>query len=76
MPPGDATAKLRTAVQQLRETARDPATLEIVSEVQRLIDAGWTERRGGGERTRAVPLPKELRPYQDQWKKPPPEWDG
>jgi hypothetical protein len=34
-------------VRGLRQTARgDPATMEIVSEAQRLIDSGWTERRG------------------------------
>jgi hypothetical protein len=68
------TGRLKRAVRQLRETARgDPATIEICNEAQRLIDAGWVERRGGGERTKPVPLPKELRPYEAQWKKPPPE---
>jgi hypothetical protein len=76
-PPGDATtAKLRTAVQQLRQTAHgDATTLAICSEAERLIDSGWIERRGGGERTKPVPLPKELKPYAAQWEKPPPERD-
>jgi hypothetical protein len=76
-PPAQAlrTAKLRRAVGQLRNTARgDPATLEICDEAEKLIASGWTERKGGGERTKAIPLPKELRPYAAQWKKPPPEW--
>jgi len=78
-PPAQAgdttTAKLRAAVRGLRQTARgDPATMEIVNEAQRLIDSGWTERRGGGERTKPAPLHETMRPYAAQWKKPPPEW--
>jgi hypothetical protein len=76
-PPAQAvrTAKLRTAVRQLRQTARgDPDIVAVCDEAQKLIDSGWVERKGGGERTRPLPLPKELRPYAAQWKKPPPEW--
>jgi hypothetical protein len=40
-----------------------------------LIADGWIERRGGGERTKPVPLPEELQPYRDWWAKPPPEHD-
>jgi hypothetical protein len=43
----DGAAKVRTAIQQLRSTARgDAATTAICDEVQRLIDSGWIERRG------------------------------
>jgi hypothetical protein len=53
-PPAQAvsTAKLRRAVQQLRQTAHgDPATVAICDEAERLIASGWIERRGGGETT-------------------------
>jgi len=67
-PPPDQlkTAKLKAAVRGLRQTARgDPATLEIVSEAQRLIDSGWTERRG--------PFEPRRWPLHDAWggKEPP-----
>jgi hypothetical protein len=64
----DATAKLRNAVHRLRSTARgDPAVLEIVSEAQRLIDSGWTERRG--------PFEPRRWPLHEAWggKEPPDE---
>jgi hypothetical protein len=38
-----------------------------------LLAAGYTLRPGGGEKTRPIPLQKELRPYEAQWEKPPPE---
>ena len=63
--PPDATTKLRAAVRQLRETANDPATLDICSEAEKLIASGWIERRGPFEPRPAKPLP--------EWKKPPPE---
>jgi hypothetical protein len=54
---GDATTKLKSAIAGLRSTARgDPATMEIVSEAERLIKSGWTERRGGGEATKPRPM--------------------
>ena len=70
-PPAQAvrTAKLRTAVRQLRRTARgDPAVMEVISEAEKLIASGWAERRGGGESIKPAPMPPE-------WKgcKPPPE---
>jgi len=59
-PPAQAdgpTAKLKAAVRGLRQTAHgDPATIAICSEAERLIDSGWTERRGGGEGTKQRPL--------------------
>jgi hypothetical protein len=50
---GDTTtAKIRTAAAQLRQTAHgDAATVAICNEVERLIDSGWTVRKGGGETT-------------------------
>jgi hypothetical protein len=39
-----------------------------------LFGDGCTVRHGGGEKTKPVPLPKELRPYAAQWAKTPPEW--
>jgi hypothetical protein len=66
---GDTTAaKIRTAAAQLRRTARgDAKTLEVCNEIERLLSAGWTERRGPFE-----PRPAKLMP---EWgDKPPPEW--
>ena len=65
---GDATtAKLRAVVRGLRQTAHgDPATIELCSEVERLINSGWIERRGG-------PQPRRL-PLHPAWKgREPPE---
>jgi hypothetical protein len=77
-PPAQAvrTAKLRTAVRQLRRTARgDPDIVAICDDAQKLIDSGWTVRRGpDSAASKPRPLPPELRPYAAQWKKPPPEW--
>jgi hypothetical protein len=75
-PPPLKTAKLKAAVRSLRRTVRDddPET-EIINEAQRLLDAGWTVRRGpDSAASKPRPLPKELEPYAAQWKKPPPEW--
>jgi hypothetical protein len=71
------TRRLRSAVRKLRETAHgDPAVQEIIDGADKLIKSGWVERKGGGEQIKPLPLPKELRPYQAQWKKPPPEAPG
>jgi hypothetical protein len=41
------TAKVRTAAAQLRRTARgDQQTIELCGEIERLLNAGWIERRG------------------------------
>jgi hypothetical protein len=75
-PPPDQlkTARLKAAVRQLRQTAHhDRATTEICDEVERLIASGWVERRGGGDRTAPMKLPKELEPYRDRWARSPPE---
>jgi hypothetical protein len=68
-PPAQAvsTAKLRTAVRQLRSTARgDPETTAICDEAQRLIDSGWVERRG--------PFEPRRWPLHEAWKgREPPE---
>ena len=61
-PPTQAvrTAKLRTAVRQLRQTARgDPEVLAVCDEAERLIASGWTVRRG---------------PFEPRPAKMPPEW--
>jgi hypothetical protein len=38
-----------------------------------MVADGYSVREGGGQRTKPVPLPAHLRPYQDRWKRPPPE---
>ena len=64
------TAKIRTATAQLRETARgDQETLAVCSEIERLLNAGWVERRGPDSKA------SKPRPMPPEWKgcKEPPE---
>jgi hypothetical protein len=62
-------------VRKLRETAHgDPAVQEIIDGAEKLIKSGWTVRKGGGEQTKPVPLPKHLQRFAARWSKPPPEW--
>ena len=70
------TARLKAAVGKLGRTPHpDAETEQVISEAQKLIDAGWTERRGpDSAASKPRPLPKELEPYRAQWAKKPPEW--
>ena len=71
------SAQLKAKAAKLREVAGDDPQAVAVADaflaVDEMIAAGYTLREGGGERTKPVPLPKELQPYAAQWAKPPPE---
>jgi hypothetical protein len=41
-----------------------------------IFGGSGTVRTGGGAATKPIPLPKELEPYREQWKRPPPENPG
>jgi hypothetical protein len=55
---GDAATKLRTAVQQLRQTARaDPGIDELCDSIEQGL--GGYVRHGGGEAVKPRPMPPE-----------------
>jgi hypothetical protein len=76
--PVPPAAELGRQAKILREIAGDDprvvALVDVFEAVDEMINQGWIERRGGGEKTQPVPLPKELRPYAAQWEKEPPEF--
>jgi hypothetical protein len=60
----------------LRESGNPKAVAvanAFLSVDEMIFGGSGTVRHGGGEKIRPLPLPKELEPYREQWKRPPPE---
>jgi hypothetical protein len=69
--------QLRAEAEIIRENS-NPKAVAVANAYLALdaemLTAGYVLREGGGEATKPLPLPKELQPYERQWRKPPPEY--